>query len=523
MTTLLASLETPIVAGTSEDDVILGSRWNDTLRGLEGNDRLWGGLGLDVLDGGDGDDTLDGGEGADTLTGGAGTDRFVLQINNGGITLITDFKPDEDKLVFKDGLDPARFEFQVGQGVNAGHTLIIDSLTGETIAMLLGVIVDASVVLNPENFQVAAGAIADEILGEIPDPLPLAEGNPVARPTEELPLGEIPDPLPTTSEPFPVIDATPSPAPIPGIPPSPPSGGGSAGVGDDPPPPTPLDLTGRLSATSSAAGYPPVNPGPNYTVNPPFDPSQADWSRAVPYGTGWEASLDDFTITEADGEFFALFSYSNMSFAEMVHLNLDPAEFSGFGFTHRTYFAETAYHPTPGTMQIDFVQGGHSSSRVVFGDLVGSVIVDYTYAEPRSEPIRTPEAAQIQPPTHGNSLFGFVDDVNGGTWDVFHSDQNGWLGIDTDFKVSTISQSNLFVGPRSFPMSFPVNGAAAGDQATMSVDRSSFSSGSFNSWQMLGASPTTLPTSIESIETGLSDRSSAFGMPLSNSLTVNFV
>lgn len=72
-------------------------------------------------------------------------------------------------------------------------------------------------------------------------------------------------------------------------------------------------------------------------------------------------------------------------------------------------------------------------------------------------------------------------------------------------------------------MSFPVNSPDAGDQATISVDRSTFSSGDFNSWQMLGASPTTLPTTTESIETGLSDRSSAFGMPLSNSLTVNFV
>jgi len=75
--------------------------------------------------------------------GGAGADVFVLQINNEGIDLITDFNPDEDKLDFLGDLPIDRFWFQAGTNENTGSTMIVDSLTGETIAIVLGVAIDA--------------------------------------------------------------------------------------------------------------------------------------------------------------------------------------------------------------------------------------------------------------------------------------------------------------------------------------------------------------------------------------------
>lgn len=84
--------------GGEGNDTIRGGIGNDRLLGGEGEDSLYGGKGSDYLGGGDGDDTLIGGEGNDTLTGGSGADTYVFWAW-GGDNTITDFNPDEDRLV----------------------------------------------------------------------------------------------------------------------------------------------------------------------------------------------------------------------------------------------------------------------------------------------------------------------------------------------------------------------------------------------------------------------------------------
>jgi Ca2+-binding RTX toxin-like protein len=84
-----------------------------TVPGTGGPDNLSGGPGADSLSGGGGDDdlrglagadTLDGGAGFDGLVGGEGADRFVL---TGGNEWIEDFAPGVDKLVLRNGFNPA--------------------------------------------------------------------------------------------------------------------------------------------------------------------------------------------------------------------------------------------------------------------------------------------------------------------------------------------------------------------------------------------------------------------------------
>jgi Ca2+-binding RTX toxin-like protein len=81
------------IYGGSGNDLIIGGGDNDLLVGNQGNDQLMGGLGKDQLAGGPGNDQL---------TGGKGRDTFVIQGDNEGKDVITDFKPGQDTLLFRD-------------------------------------------------------------------------------------------------------------------------------------------------------------------------------------------------------------------------------------------------------------------------------------------------------------------------------------------------------------------------------------------------------------------------------------
>lgn len=92
--------------GGQGNDQALGGEGEDTVEGGDGNDRLWGGnlnaddREMDFLNGGTGDDVLHLGA-ADYGNGGEGADRFELSDIAIGdpVAQITDFDPDEDKLV----------------------------------------------------------------------------------------------------------------------------------------------------------------------------------------------------------------------------------------------------------------------------------------------------------------------------------------------------------------------------------------------------------------------------------------
>ncbi|MFK4985391.1 M10 family metallopeptidase C-terminal domain-containing protein, partial [Klebsiella pneumoniae] len=71
------------------NDVLTGSDHADALFGLAGNDTLIGGAGADVFYGGSGDDTM---------TGGGGPDRFVLDQQQSGNDVVTDFKLGQDRI-----------------------------------------------------------------------------------------------------------------------------------------------------------------------------------------------------------------------------------------------------------------------------------------------------------------------------------------------------------------------------------------------------------------------------------------
>lgn len=101
---VLGGADGDILHGDAGDDFVFGGGGVDRLFGEAGDDVLVGGSAADgrrdYLDGGDGDDELNGGGGSDVLTGGAGADRFIMS----GLLVIesiTDFNPDEDKIVFQ--------------------------------------------------------------------------------------------------------------------------------------------------------------------------------------------------------------------------------------------------------------------------------------------------------------------------------------------------------------------------------------------------------------------------------------
>jgi RTX calcium-binding nonapeptide repeat (4 copies) len=123
-----------VVQGNDGADTVNGNIGNDTVDGSGGNDIVRGGQNEDVLTGSDGDDTLFGDIGADILTGGAGTDVFVLQTNKGTDT-ITDFRSDDSFGIVTGEVDVANLNV-IASG---NDTLILDKISGQTIAVVQGV------------------------------------------------------------------------------------------------------------------------------------------------------------------------------------------------------------------------------------------------------------------------------------------------------------------------------------------------------------------------------------------------
>lgn len=84
--------------GGNGDDRVAGDAGNNTLNGRHGNDTVLGGSGNDILFGARGDDVLDGGRGNDVLEGGVGKDTFIINVNQGDVDFITDFRVGLDTL-----------------------------------------------------------------------------------------------------------------------------------------------------------------------------------------------------------------------------------------------------------------------------------------------------------------------------------------------------------------------------------------------------------------------------------------
>ncbi|MGL5942305.1 MAG: CAP domain-containing protein [Waterburya sp.] len=95
--TLIGGIQSDYLMGKSGNDRLEGRNGSDRLYGQENNDTLYGGNGNDYLDGGDGDDHLYGGYGNDIMIGGVGRDIFVLQSEQGQIT-VNDFTNGTDLL-----------------------------------------------------------------------------------------------------------------------------------------------------------------------------------------------------------------------------------------------------------------------------------------------------------------------------------------------------------------------------------------------------------------------------------------
>lgn len=108
-------------------------------------------------------------------------------------------------------------------------------------------------------------------------------------------------------------------------------------------------------------------------------------------------------------------------------------------------------------------------NKVIFGDLVGSVTVRYTYAAPPADPITNPS---LQAPTQGGG-----DTYNTRTWDDVQFDSNGWTATDHDFRIGNLSAPDFRFGfPLNIPMSFAANDLNAGDRIEISPDYSTFAS-----------------------------------------------
>jgi RTX calcium-binding nonapeptide repeat (4 copies) len=123
-----------VVQGSEGSDTVNGNIGNDTVDGGNGDDVVFGGQNDDVLTGGSGDDDIVGDIGFDILTGGFGADLFVLQANKGTDT-ITDFSSEDSFDLISGGLSAANLDIQP----SATNTLIVDKISGQTIAVVQGV------------------------------------------------------------------------------------------------------------------------------------------------------------------------------------------------------------------------------------------------------------------------------------------------------------------------------------------------------------------------------------------------
>jgi Ca2+-binding RTX toxin-like protein len=148
------------IAGKGGSDIIYGNGGDDSLYGYEndymdgvasyqsGDDNLYGGSGDDQLYGTAGENTLDGGTGKDTMYGGNGADTFILRAGDGGISvsladMISDFEDGADVIGLDDGLQYSELTVIQGSGSNVNDTLVSITSTGEYLAVVEGMSVDA--------------------------------------------------------------------------------------------------------------------------------------------------------------------------------------------------------------------------------------------------------------------------------------------------------------------------------------------------------------------------------------------
>lgn len=124
------------IDGGDGDDEAHGGAGNDSMDGGDGRDLLFGAWGDDSLIGGGGDDTFEGGAGNDVLTfagsaegerfgidvaaGGEGSDTF--RFVDGGVAVITDFTPGEDRIDLSGIWDAARAGAALEEAVDVGAT-----------------------------------------------------------------------------------------------------------------------------------------------------------------------------------------------------------------------------------------------------------------------------------------------------------------------------------------------------------------------------------------------------------------
>ena len=149
------------IGAIGERDSLVGGEGNDFLQGNEGRDTLRGGGGRDTIRGGKDDDFMEGGDGrdrilgdlgADTLVGGGGADTFVIGRRSnvpgfrstGGPNLadadvVLDFVSGGDTIELIGGLTVGELNVFQGSGDRAGDTILQDRITGEFLAILVGI------------------------------------------------------------------------------------------------------------------------------------------------------------------------------------------------------------------------------------------------------------------------------------------------------------------------------------------------------------------------------------------------
>jgi Ca2+-binding RTX toxin-like protein len=151
--------------GGAGPDSFVGSINDDWIKGGDGDDYLEGYAGNDRLEGGAGNDTLYGGTGSDVLTGGAGADRFLFSkaLDISGVDVISDFGPQEDKIVLNKNVFSAlqggslkTGEFLSGAGATSNMTNE-SRIVYDTLSAGLYYDADGSGPLQPTLFALLVG------------------------------------------------------------------------------------------------------------------------------------------------------------------------------------------------------------------------------------------------------------------------------------------------------------------------------------------------------------------------------
>jgi hypothetical protein len=293
--TVLGGSQYPHIGDPLGRDFLRGGEGNDYLNGNENDDTLYGGNGCDVVRGGKGNDIIFGDAGndilygdlgADTITGGAGNDIFVIGKKTGGKRLtdadiFIDFTIEADLIGLTEGQTFENLKIFAGNGSYADSTIIQDQLSGEYLAILLGI----------NATQISAGNFTTSLKLECgvhsPNPTQIFIPTPNSTP---VPSGETPTPAPSPSpdpdptpapSPSPDPDLNPTPAPSPDLTPS----SAPSPTPDPIPSPTPNpdpNPTPAPSPTPDPILPPTPNPDPNPTPAPSPTPDPDPTPSPIP-------------------------------------------------------------------------------------------------------------------------------------------------------------------------------------------------------------------------------------------------